>query len=105
MRSSDFVIVKINGSQEKVQEGMEISVNKLDGEEKGKLEFSEVLLTSKAGKIQVGKPTVKGALVHGIIVEQAKGEKVTTRIYKAKSRYRRVKGMRPQITKIKITKI
>ena len=105
MKSKDFVIVKINGSQEKVSADMELLVNKLDGAEKDKLEFSEVLLSSKAGKVQVGKPTIKGASVSAVIVEQTAGDKVTTRTYKAKARYRKVRGMRPKMTKLKVTKI
>lgn len=104
-KNKDFVIVKINASQEKVSEGQEILVNKLEGKEKDKLSFEEVLLSSKAGKVQVGKPTIKGAAVEAVIVEQTKGDKVTTRTYKAKARQRRVVGNRPKLTKIKITKI
>ncbi|MBN1915601.1 50S ribosomal protein L21 [Candidatus Dojkabacteria bacterium] len=101
----DFVIVKIKNSQEKVSIGQEILVNKIDGKEKDKLKFDEVLLSSKGGEIQVGKPTVKGEVVEAEILEQTKGEKVTTRTYKAKARTRRVVGNRALLTKIKITKI
>lgn len=105
MKKTDFVIVKINGSQEKVSEGMELEVNRLSVTEKEKMEFDEVLLSSKAGKVQVGKPTIKGASVSAVVVEQTHGDKVTTRTYKAKSRHRRVVGMSPKMTKLKITKI
>lgn len=104
-KKKDFVIVKIKNSQEKVSLGQEILVNKLDGKEKDKLKFDEVLLSSKGGKVQVGKPEVKGETVEAVIVEQTKGDKVTTRIYKAKARSRRVVGNRAKLTKIKITKI
>jgi large subunit ribosomal protein L21 len=101
----DFAIINIKNSQEKVSLGTELEVLKLDGKEKDKLEFSDVLLVSKAGKVSIGSPNVAGAKVSAEIIEQAKGKKIHTKTYKAKSHQRRKVGTRPQLTRIRITKI
>lgn len=105
MKAKDFAVVSIKNSQEMVSEGDEISVAKLVGEPGTKISFDEILLTNINGKIEIGKPTVKGVKIEAEIVEQHKAEKVHTRIYKAKSRYRKHTGNRQQLTKIKILKI
>ncbi|KKR34460.1 MAG: 50S ribosomal protein L21 [Candidatus Gottesmanbacteria bacterium GW2011_GWC2_39_8] len=99
-----YTIVKIAGKQYKTSAGDEIIVDKLDGE-KGKVEFTDVLLVSDGDKVIVGTPNVSDVKVIGEIVEQIKGDKVRVAKYKAKVRYRRVTGFRPMLTKVKITGI
>lgn len=49
-------------------------------------------------------PTLK-TQVKATVVESIKGDKVVTARFKAKARYRKVKGFRPQLTKVKIVSI
>ena len=53
----------------------------------------------------MGNPTVKGASVDFESVRDYQGEKLRVSTFKAKSRYRKTKGFRAQLTDIKITKI
>ncbi|MCX6726012.1 MAG: 50S ribosomal protein L21 [Candidatus Shapirobacteria bacterium] len=100
-----FAVVKIAGFQYKVAEGDEIEVNRLK-EEKGKEIFlEEILLLAQDDKIKIGQPLVKDVKIKAKIVDQFKGKKIRIATYKAKSRYRKVKGFRPFLTKIKIEKI
>lgn len=105
MKNKDFAVISIKNSQELVSAGDVISVAKMAGEAGDKVTFDEVLLTNIGGKIEIGKPSVKGIKVEAEIVEQHKGEKVHTRTYKAKSRVRKHVGNREQLTKIKILNI
>lgn len=105
MKAKDFVVVSIKSSQEMVSEGDLLSVDKIDGEPGTKISFDEVLLTNIAGKVEVGKPVIKGIKVEAEIVEQTKADKVHTRNYRAKSRYRKHTGDRKKLTKIKILSI
>lgn len=102
---SKFAIVKIGGFQHKVAEGDELEVGKIEGKKGGSLVFNQVLLLVDGEKVKVGQPLVKGAQIKAKIAEQFKGKKIRVATYKAKSRYRRVKGFRPQLTKVKIEKI
>lgn len=100
-----YAVVKIAGFQYKVSEGDELEVNKLDSEKGKNITFEEVLLMAGDGQAKIGQPLVKGAKVKAKVLEQLKGKKIRVATYKAKSRYRRVKGFRPLLTKIKIEKI
>jgi len=100
----NYAIVKIGGSQYKVTEGDELEVDKIEGEKGKTVNLDEVLLLVDE-EIKIGEPLVKGAQIKAKIIEQFKGDKIRVATYKAKSRYRRVKGFRPLLTKIKIEKI
>lgn len=100
-----YAVVKIGGSQYKVSQNDVIDVDKITEKKDDFVEFNEVLLLVDDGKVKIGNPLVKEAKVKAKIVDQIKGKKISVATYKAKSRYRRVKGFRPLLTKIKIEKI
>ena len=100
-----YAVVKISGSQFKVAEGDELVVDKIEGKKGEIIDFQEVLLLVDGQKKKIGQPLVKGLGVKAKIVDQLKGKKIRVATYKAKSRYRRVKGHRSLLTKIKIEKI
>lgn len=100
-----YVIVKIGGTQYKASEGDELQVDKIAGEKGKSVSFDEVLLLVEEKKVKIGDPAIKGVQVKAKIVEQLKGKKIRVATFKAKSRSRRVKGFRAQLTKIKIEKI
>jgi len=100
-----FAVVKIAGHQYKVAEGEEIEVPKIEGEKGAAINLEEVLLVVDGEKVKIGEPQVKGAKIQAEIVDQKKGEKIRVAKYKAKTGYRRVRGFRPLLTKIKIKKI
>jgi large subunit ribosomal protein L21 len=97
-----YAVIAISGTQYKVEENQVITVDKLDPSIKS---TTEVLLTVDGDKVKVGTPNVKGASVDFEIVRDYQGEKLRVSTFKAKSRYRKTKGFRAQLTDIKITKI
>lgn len=97
-----YAVIAISGTQYKVEENKIITVDKLDPTLKS---TDQVLLTVNEDKIVLGTPTVKGASVDFEIVKNYQGDKIRVSTYKAKSRYRKTRGFRPQLTDIKITKI
>lgn len=96
-----YAVVKIAGHQYKVSEGDEVLVDRLVDP---KVE-PEVLLVVNDDKVSVGKPKVAGAKVNVKILGEEKGEKIDVRKYKAKSRYRKHIGFRPQYTRLLIKSI
>jgi large subunit ribosomal protein L21 len=97
-----YAVVRIKGHQYKVSEGEEILVDKIDTKEPE----IEVLLVADEGKTQVGKPVVADAKIKvKVLKEVEKGEKIDVLKYKAKSRYRKHTGFRPQYTRLLIEKI
>lgn len=87
-----------------VSEGDQIEMNLVKGNVGDKIEFNEVLLVNADTKTEIGTPTLP-YVVTGEIVSHEKGEKVEVRKYRAKARYRRVKGHRQELSTIKILKI
>lgn len=100
-----YAVVKIGGTQYKVAEGDEIAVDKIDGEKGKSLTFEGVLLFVDEKRVAIGQPLVKNTKIKAEIVGQFKGKKIRVATYKAKSRYRRVKGFRPLLTRVKILSI
>lgn len=100
-----YAVIKAAGAQYRVTEGDELDIFQIDGKEGDGVNFNEVLLYEDGDKILVGQPLVKGAAVKAIIVKNFRGEKIRVATYKAKSRYRRVKGHRDELTRIKIEDI
>lgn len=68
--------------------------------------MAEVLLVADGDKVKVGKPVLKDAKVTFKVVKDVeKGEKIEVYHFKAKSRYKKHTGFRPQYTRILVEKI
>jgi large subunit ribosomal protein L21 len=100
-----YAIIKTGGKQYRVSEGDEVEIEKIDTPEGKAVIFAEVLLLVDDKKIKIGQPQVKGARVKAKVLSHFKGQKIRVATYKAKSRYRRVKGHRQQLTRVKILSI
>jgi len=100
-----YAIVKIAGTQYKVQKDQIFKVDHLLDKDK-KSSSTEVLLAWDNKTTKVGTPYIDKAKVECEILEKdLKGKKVLILKHKAKKRYRRKIGFRPHFSKIKITKI
>lgn len=97
-----YAVLKIAGKQYKVEENQEILVDKLVDQ---KNIIPEVLLVADGEKVSVGKPTLKIAIKLKVLSEMEKGEKIEIYKFKAKSRYKRHTGFRPQYTRLLVEKI
>ena len=100
-----YAVIKASGKQHKVSEGDVLTLDKIDFKGKKSIVFDEVLLVSDGAGAKVGKPAVDGASVEASFVEDKKGDKIRVSKFKAKSRYRKTIGFRPQQTLVKIEKI
>lgn len=100
-----FAIVDIAGQQFKVEKDHKIFVHRLEAEVGSEVEFDKVLLIDNEGKVKVGEPTIKGALVSARILDHLKGEKVL--IFKKKRRkgYQKLNGHRQSFTQVQIEQI
>jgi len=101
---SNFAVVKIGSKQFGVCEGDELKIDRLESKEGEEISFPEVLLFVSGDQVEIGNPTVD-AKVFVKVLGQEKGKKVRVSRFKAKSRYRKVRGFRAQLTKVKVTKI
>jgi large subunit ribosomal protein L21 len=100
-----YAIVKTGGKQYKVQEGKNIVVEKLDGDEDATVELTEVLFVSGEEGGRFGTPTVEGAKVIAKIVEQFRGKKINGFTFKPKKNIRHRYGHRQSQTRLRIESI
>lgn len=100
-----LAVIKTGGKQYLVSPGQKIKIEKIQGKEEKEISFKEVLLLEKNGKIEIGKPLIKGAKVIGKVLKQGKGKKIIVFKYRPKTRYKIKKGHRQFFTEVEITKI
>jgi len=100
-----YVVVDMAGQQFKVEQGQEVFVNRLEGEEGDKIKFDKVLLVDDDGKVKVGKPLVKGAVIDAQIVSHLRGDKVVVFKKKRRKGYQKSNGFRKDLSKVLIEKI
>ena len=102
-----LAVIATGGKQYTVKENQTLRIEKLPiAARKGeKVTFTQVLLVENDGKIMVGKPTVAKAQVEAAIVQDGKADKIRIVKYKAKTRYKRVRGHRQPFTEVRIEKI
>jgi large subunit ribosomal protein L21 len=101
---NDYAVIKINHRQYIIEPSKTYTVDKFVAEAGEKVTL-DVLARGKDGKFEVGTPTLDKVKAEIEILDQGKGEKVSTFIYKAKSRYRRRSGLRPRVTTFKVLSI
>ncbi|MFA7400935.1 MAG: 50S ribosomal protein L21 [Bacteroidales bacterium] len=100
-----YAIVEIAGQQFKIEKDQKIYVHRLNAEEGSKVEFDRVLLIDNEGKINVGKPTVKGAKVSATVLNHLKGDKVLVFKKKRRKGYQKLNGHRQYLSRIEINTI
>ena len=100
-----YVIVNIQGSQFKVEEGQEIFVNRMSEDTGSTVELSEVLLVDNEGSVMIGTPFVEGASVTVKVVDHLKDDKVIVFKKKRRKGYRVKNGHRQSLSKIEIAAI
>jgi large subunit ribosomal protein L21 len=100
-----YAIVEIAGQQFKVEEGKKIFVHRLDIENEKDIEFDHVLLIEDEGKVIIGEPTIKDAVVEGKVVDHVRGDKVIVFKKKKKKGYRIRNGHRQNFTQVEIVSI
>ena len=100
-----YAVIETGGKQYRVEKGDTIDVELLGEKKDKKVELSQVILVSKQGKVEIGKPFVKGAKVHAKVLDDIKDKKVVCFKYKSKKNYRRTLGHRQKYSRIQIEKI
>lgn len=99
-----YAIVSTGGKQYKVATDDYLNVEKIEGEVGTKITLP-VLFLNDGKKIITDPAKLAKAKVTAEIVEQFKGEKQLVFKFQKRKRYRRLKGHRQQLTRLKITKV
>jgi len=100
-----YAIVNINGVQTRVEPDTVIQVPRLAGEPGARLIFDQVLLVADGDSISVGQPYVSGASLTAEVVDHLRGPKVRIFKYKRRHDYRKHRGHRDDLTRLRVTGI
>lgn len=98
-------VIEVGGKQYLVQKNDELIIENLNRKTDETVEFPVLLaFDSEKSDAQIGTPELKEK-VTAQVLENMKGDKIRVAKFKSKVRYRKVRGFRPQLTRIRITAI
>lgn len=100
-----YAVWSAGGKQYLAVEGQSLEVERLATAEGEPVEFREVLLVAEDDRVQVGTPTVEGAIVHGRVLAHLRGPKIRVFKYAPKKRTRKRQGHRQGLTRVRIDRI
>ncbi|KAK1302363.1 hypothetical protein QJS10_CPB12g00907 [Acorus calamus] len=101
-----FAVVQIGSHQFKVSNGDAIYTDRLKFcEVNDKLILNKVLMLGSRTQTIIGRPILPDAAVHAVVEEHALDAKVIIFKKKRRKNYRRTKGHRQELTKLRITNI
>lgn len=101
----NYVIFELDKQQFKARPNEEILVNRLAYKKDSLFEIDKILLWRNQGQVVIGQPYISGVYLKCQLLEHCRGEKIRVAKFRAKSRYRRRRGHRQSLSKIKILKI
>lgn len=100
-----YAIVRIGNRQYRAEAGTIIDVERLPQAAGEKVTFGEVLLIGNDAETVIGQPTIEGASVTATIEEQFRAEKIIVFKYRQRTNYRRKRGHRQYLTRLRIEAI
>jgi large subunit ribosomal protein L21 len=100
-----YAVLETGSKQYRVAAGDTLEIERLKVEAGKPVTFDRVLLINNDGKLTVGSPTVKAAIVVADVVEHIRGEKKIAFKMKRRKGYHKTKGHRQELTVVKIKDI
>ncbi len=105
-----YAVIESGGKQYRVAPGdvidVELLASRKDGQsDNDEVRFDRVLLVSGDNGLQVGSPVVEGALVKASFVDALRGPKIRVFKFKKRKGYRRTKGHRQNLHRVRIVGI
>ena len=101
-----YAIIKSGSRQYQVQPETVIEVNRLKLDPGAEFVTEDVLLVDEEGKgATVGAPFVSGAKVKGTVLDHPRGEKIIVFKFKRRKNYKRKRGHRQELTRVRIESI
>jgi large subunit ribosomal protein L21 len=98
-------VIATGGKQYRVTPGQVIAVERLPGEPGTAVQFSSVLLVTRDGEVIAAADRLRNVRVAGEVVAQGRARKVEVVKFKRRKNYRRHRGHRQALTRVRITTI
>ena len=100
-----FAVIEIESKQYQVEEGSIFDVDRIDAEKSKTISTDKVLLLSDGKKTNIGQPYVAGATVELEVLEEYRDKKILVFKFKRKTGYKKTRGHRQTLTRLKVKKI
>lgn len=101
-----YAIIAAGGRQYRVQQDDVIEINRTPGEPGAKVAFEQVLAVGEGAELSVaGDRKLAKAKVEGEILGHFRGPKLIAFKMKRRKGYRKTKGHRQELTRVRIAKI
>ena len=101
-----IAVIEIGGNQYTVSAGDVIDVDNQNTDVKEVISVDPLLVSDADGKeTKVGTPTVADTPVKLKVVDNFSGDKIRVFKMKAKKRYARTRGFRPELTRLEVVSI
>ena len=97
-----FAVIETGGKQYRVEPGMKVKVEKLEGDVGAEVKFDHVLLVADGDKVKLGKPYLAGSAVTATLVAQDRDRKVIIFKKRRRKMYEKKTGHRQYISIIRI---
>lgn len=97
-------VIRTGGQQFLVSQDDELVVQKIDTPINETIELDTLGMLEDGKPLEVGTPILKSK-VQATIMSHHKGDKLRVAKFKSKVRYRKVRGFRSELTRIKITSL
>jgi large subunit ribosomal protein L21 len=97
-----FAIIKTGGKQYKIEAGDVLSVEKIAAQPGQRVLFNQVLMIADDNETQIGTPYLEKAAVRALVLENFKDEKVIVFKKKRRKQFRRTRGHRQELTKLRV---
>lgn len=100
-----YAVIVTGGKQYRAAVGDTLKIEKLPADVGTEVTFDQVLMVVNGVEVQIGKPTVAQATVHGEVMDQGRLDKVKIIKFRRRKHYRKQQGHRQYFTQVKITKV
>jgi large subunit ribosomal protein L21 len=100
-----YAIIQSGGKQMKAEAGKVIKIERIAGDQGGRVTLDRVLALNDGEQVHVGTPVVEGAAITGRIVEQGRHPKVIAFKYRRRKDSRKKKGHRQDYTALMVEEI
>lgn len=99
---SQFAIIQTGGKQYRVKPGDELCIERFDHGKSKSLKLANVMLYSKDGALEVGKPFIKGAYCEAELLAEVRSPKTISFKYIRREKGATKIGHRQNYLKIKV---
>jgi len=99
---AEYAIIETGGKQYRVHNNEIVCVERLGAEAGQQVEFDHVLAVSNGQRLLIGTPRLHGATITATVMEHYRDRKLVSFKFKRRKGYRKKKGHRQELTRVKI---